>query len=68
MSQEKTMNDEPEDRVIWRADLCKQLHVCTETVRRYIKAKRLPEPDVNLSRKTTGWRLSTLRAAGVNVV
>lgn len=57
---------ETEDRVIWRAELCKMLNnIKSDTVRKMVKAKRLPEPDVKISQKTKGWRLSTLRQAGV---
>ena len=55
------------DRVIWRPDLQKMMGVTSETIRRWMKAKRLPAPDVAMSRKTLGWRASTLRAAGVNL-
>jgi hypothetical protein len=34
---------------------------------RRMKANRLPAPDVAMSRKTLGWRVSTLRAHGVNL-
>ncbi|MES2972418.1 MAG: hypothetical protein V4757_02370 [Pseudomonadota bacterium] len=57
-----------EDRVIYRSELPKLLNVGTEAVRRYIKAGKLPKPDVNLSRRTCGWRLSTLRAHGIGVL
>jgi predicted DNA-binding transcriptional regulator AlpA len=56
-----------QDRVIWRSDLCKQLDVCSETIRRYMRDEKLPKPDVELSRRTMGWKLSTLRAAGINL-
>jgi hypothetical protein len=59
---------ETEDRVIYRADLCKSLRVCSETIRRYMKADKLPKPDVMLSRQTMGWKASTLRAAGIDIV
>jgi predicted DNA-binding transcriptional regulator AlpA len=62
------MNEHTEDRVIYRADLCKALHVCSETIRRYMKDDKLPKPDVRLSRQTMGWKASTLRAAGINIV
>jgi hypothetical protein len=29
---------------------------------------KLPEPDVALSHRTKGWRMSTLQAAGINLV
>lgn len=60
-----TINDE--DRVIWRPDLQTMIGVHSETVRRWLKAGKLPAPDVHLSQKTLGWRVSTLRAAGINI-
>lgn len=56
------------DRVIWRPDLQAMLQVSSETVRRWMKEGKLPKPDVALTQKTMGWRLSTLRKAGVNLV
>lgn len=56
-----------QDRLILRGDLPEELGVCSETVRRWMKAKKLPPPDVDLSQRTRGWRLSTLRAAGINL-
>ncbi len=56
------------DRVIYRHELAQLLHVTNECVRRYIKAGKLPKPDVAMSPQITGWKTSTLRAAGVNVV
>lgn len=56
-----------EDPIIKRSELQKMLDVCSETLRRHIKSGKLPAYDVRLSRKTCGWRRSTLRAAGVNV-
>ena len=32
-----------------------------------MKANKLPPPDVDLSQRTRGWRLSTLRAAGIGL-
>ena len=60
-----TINEE--DRVIWRPDFQDMMQVTSETVRRWMKAGRLPAPDVALSRKTLGWRVSTLRNAGINI-
>lgn len=61
-------NPNDPDRLIMRDELAKALgDVCSETMRRWLKAKKLPPPDVALSRKTKGWRLSTLRAAGINL-
>ena len=57
-----------QDRVIFRPELQAMMCVTSETVRRWGKAGRLPKPDVAMSRKTFGWRISTLRAAGINIV
>ena len=56
-----------EDPVIWRPELQRRLEVCSETIRRYLKDGKLPPPDVNMSTKKRGWRLSTLRAHGINL-
>jgi hypothetical protein len=61
------MNETTDDRVIWRQDLQVQMHVCSETMRRYIRDHKVPPPDVAISRQRMGWRLSTLRAAGINL-
>ena len=60
------MSDQ-DDRVIWRQDLQKQMGVTGETIRRWLNEKKLPPPDVAMSRKTLGWRVSTLRQAGINL-
>lgn len=56
-----------EDRVIWRRELQEATKVSSETMRRWMKSGKLPEPDVNLSNRTKGWRISTLRAAGIDL-
>lgn len=56
------------DPVIWRADLAKRLQRSSETVRKWIASGKLPKPDVDLSLKTRGWKLSTLRAAGIDLL
>lgn len=56
------------DRVIWRRELQAATEVSSETVRRWMRDGKLPRPDVNLSYRTKGWRMSTLRAAGINLV
>jgi predicted DNA-binding transcriptional regulator AlpA len=61
------MNKVP-DRVIWRRELQEIFGVGTETTRRWIAAGKLPQPDVNLTKRIQGWRLSTLQSAGVNLV
>ena len=62
-----TGNDHNDDRVILRRDLTTLLDVCSETVRVWLRTGKLPPPDVNLSRRVQGWRVSTLRAHGINV-
>ncbi len=57
-----------QDRLILRAELTELLgQVSSETIRRWLNSGKLPPPDVDLSRRTKGWRLSTLRAAGLNL-
>lgn len=56
-----------QDPIIWRKDLQKRMHVSSETIRRWVLANKLPAPDVDISRKTRGWRLSTLQAYGINL-
>jgi hypothetical protein len=54
-------------KVILRQDLQERLNVTSNTVRRWMLAGKLPPPDVDLSRKTKGWLLSTLVAAGIRL-
>lgn len=56
------------DRIFWRCDLRAALHCSPDTLRRFIRDKKLPAPDVNLSQRTMGWKASTLRAAGINLL
>lgn len=57
-----------EDQILRLHDLMARLGVTsTETIRRYRRDKKLPKPDVALSKRNVGWKVSTLRAAGVNV-
>jgi len=66
------MTSETNDRLVMRPELAEKLGndkpLCSETIRRWLKSGKLPKPDVALSKKTTGWRLSTLQAAGINLV
>ena len=55
------------DKVIWRHDLQALLSVSSETMRRWLNTGKLPPPDVAMSRKTLGWRVSTLRSNGINL-
>jgi predicted DNA-binding transcriptional regulator AlpA len=56
------------DRVIWRRELQEMTGISTETARRWIASNKLPPPDVYLTKRCQGWRLSTLQAAGINLV
>lgn len=56
------------DRVLYRPELCKTLGVTSETIRRWLKEGKLPKPDVALSVKTQGWRVSTLHKYGIGVL
>lgn len=39
------------DRIIWRCDLQRMLDVSSETIRRWMRDRKLPAPDVRLSRQ-----------------
>jgi len=56
-----------ENRVIWRRDLQATMQVTGETMRRWLRSGKLPTPDVEMSRKTVGWRVATLRQAGIYI-
>lgn len=56
-----------QEPVIWRPDLQARMGVSSNTIRRWMQAGKLPPPDVDLSRRTRGWRLSTLREAGIRL-
>lgn len=56
-----------QDRVIYRQDLYKMMGKTSETLRKWIKEGKLPPPDIALSQRTIGWRLSTLHAAGIKL-
>lgn len=56
-----------EEQIITRRELQEKIGVHSDTMRLWIKKKKLPPFDVNLSRVTKGWRRSTLKAAGINV-
>lgn len=58
------MND---DTIIWRQDLIAKFGIVSETLRRWRLRGRLPKPDIEVSQKTVGWKVSTLRSAGINV-
>jgi predicted DNA-binding transcriptional regulator AlpA len=56
------------DRVLLRTELRGLLNVSKETMRRWLKENRLPRPDVEISRRTLGWKVSTLRRAGIDLL
>lgn len=53
--------------ILTRADLMSKLNCSRETVRRWLKTGKLPQPDVAISQKTLGWKRSTLTAAGIRI-
>ena len=55
------------DPIIWRNELQRELEVSSETIRRWERGNKLPAPDIDISRKRRGWRLSTLRKFGINL-
>lgn len=59
---------EAADRVLWRSELREQLKVSSETMRRWLRDNKLPPADVHLSQRSMGWKVSTLRAAGINLL
>lgn len=56
-----------EDRVIYRQDLYKMLGVTSETLRRWIRDGKMPAADVSITKRTMGWRISTLHTAGIRL-
>ena len=56
------------DRVIYRADFQQMMGVKSDTLRKWMKSGKIPKPDVAITARTLGWRLSTLQAAGIGVV
>ena len=56
------------DRVIYRAVFQQMLGVKSVTLRKWMKSGKIPKPDVAITARTLGWRLSTLQAAGIGVV
>lgn len=56
-----------DDPVIYRRDLYKRLRISSETLRRWMRDDKLPKPDVKLSQRSVGWKVSTLEAAGHSI-
>lgn len=55
---------EAPDRVVYRDELARLADVESETIGKWIRERRIPKPDVAVSRKRQGWHASTLRALG----
>ena len=55
------------DTMFTRQELMAKLGRSRETFRQWVKAGKIPPPDVDLSRKTKGWKKSTLAAAGIKL-
>lgn len=65
----KQMEDKAsQDRIVFRPELCEMFGVGSEAIRRWMKIGKLPKPDIAISRRTMGWRLSTLNSAGVGLI
>ena len=62
------MSTPAQDKLFYRNELAAALGVSTETLRRWIRAEKIPKPDIDMSRKTQAWRLSSLQAAGVGLL
>jgi hypothetical protein len=56
-----------EDRLILRKELGLILKVQGDTLTKWVKEGKLPPYDTTISRRTTGWKLSTLVNAGVAI-
>jgi hypothetical protein len=59
-----------DERVVYRDEFRARMGrpgkpLSSETVRVWIRDKRIPEPDVTVTLQTRGWKASTLRAAGL---
>jgi hypothetical protein len=51
-------------QVMFRPEFTRRVQKSAETVRRWLKAGKLPRPDVDGGRYCQGWKLSTLKDAG----
>jgi len=60
-------NQPNDDRVIWRKNIPAEMGVHSNTIRVWIKNGKFPKPDVYMTQKMYGWRLSTLRQHGINL-
>lgn len=53
------------EQLYTRRDLMAKHRVCSDTITRWIRERRLPPPDLQPSRKTQQWRHSTLLRVGM---
>lgn len=58
---------EQTDRILWLPDLRTALGISAPTLRRWRAQGRFPKPDVEITSRVVGWRLSTLHAAGIKL-
>jgi transcriptional regulator with XRE-family HTH domain len=56
-----------DDRLFTRAELARLLGICSDTLTRWLREKRLPPPDIAPTRKAQQWRRSSLHRAGLPV-
>jgi predicted site-specific integrase-resolvase len=57
----------PDDTLLKRHELVARLRISSDTLRRWLVEKRIPPPDIATTRKNQQWRVSSLRAAGLNL-
>lgn len=66
------MNTPPQteqtDRILWMRDLRTALGISAPTLRRWRAQGKFPKPDVEITPRVVGWRLSTLHAAGIKLL
>lgn len=55
------------DPLLTRAEIVARLRISSETMRRWVRDKRIPPPDVDITQKSQQWKLSTLHAAGLRI-
>jgi hypothetical protein len=63
----KDRSNQAQPAVIWLRDLPRALGRSTQTVRVWRQKGLIPPPDMSPTRKSQGWRRSTLEAAGLVV-
>lgn len=56
-----------DDALLKRSELVLLLRINTGTFGRWMREKRVPLPDINTTRKNQQWKVSSLRAAGLNI-